>query len=276
MLKVVTPAIRLEDPQAKVWIGGLVISTPETTDPDSGKPELFLKGILEAGAAPYFDILPFHGHTKYYGQMVDAELYLSGPWNELGGGVVGKIRYLRDIMQSYKVDKPMVINEVGVGCDPIYDYCTPPIDKFYDYQADMLVRIATRVLSENVIGFTWYTLEGPGWRYQGLLDEFYNPQKAFVSYRELNRQTPGTTYIGPVDYGPGFEAYAFQQNPNQILHIVWAIDDITLTLSTSTDTFINARMRIDSSIVNIDPGDPVDGNYQFQVGFSPLFLTISP
>ena len=96
MLKVVAPYIRQADSQAKIWIGGLVLSTPETTDPNLGKPELFLKGILEAGAAPYFDFIGFHGHTQYYGVMIDAELYLSGPWNALGGGVRGKVKYLRD------------------------------------------------------------------------------------------------------------------------------------------------------------------------------------
>jgi hypothetical protein len=277
MLKYVAPYIRQEDPLAKIWFGGLVLSAPETTDPNLGKPELFLKGVLEEGAEESFDIIGFHGHTQYYGAMIDAEAYLSGAWNAWGGGIVGKIKYLRDMLASYDVDKPLVINEVGVGCRPeYYDFCNPPIAKFYDYQADMLVRIATRVLSQNVNGFTWYTLEGPGWRFQGLLDELYNPQKAFTTYREMNRQLPVPVYLGTVDYGPGLEAYAFQRNGSKELHILWAKDNLALTLTIPVEQFVNARTRVGDRMELIDPGLPVDGNYELTVGFTPIFLTIAP
>ncbi len=276
MLKVVAPAIRQEDPSARVWVGGLVLSTPGSEE-DLGAPELFFKGILEADAAPYFDIVGFHGHTQYYGAMVDAEYYLSGPWNDWGGGVRGKIRYLRQIMAEYEVDKPLVINEIGVGCrSEYYDFCDPPIPRFYDYQADMLVRIATRVLSEGVNGFTWYTLEGPGWRYQGLLDRDFNPQKAFVTYREMNRQIPIPVYLGEVDFGPGLEGYAFWKNASQLLYIVWAKDNLSLKIVLPEANLLGARKRVGSEIVNIDLGEPVNGYYELTVGFTPVFLTVSP
>lgn len=286
MLKFVTPYIRQEDPRAKIWFGGLVLSTPETTDPTLGKPELFLKGVLEEGAENYFDILGFHGHTKYYGMMIDAEAFLSGPWNVWGGGIVGKIKYLRDMLAAYGVQKPLVINEIGVGCDTDqYDFCNPPIPRFYDYQADMLLRIALRVINQDVDGFTWYTLEGPGWRYQGLLDAGYNPQKAFVVYRELNRQIPDADYIGAVDYVPvGYiippdgklpiEAYAFRKNGYKELHILWAKDNLTWKVLIPQEKFVNARMRVGDRIVTIDPGAPVGGNYELSVGFTPIFLTV--
>ena len=288
MLKFVAPYIRGEDPQAKIWFGGLVLAAPETTDPNLGKPELFLKGVLEEGAEDDFDILAFHGHTKYYGAMIDAEAFLSGTWNAWGGGIVGKIKYLRDMLAAYDVQKPLALNEIGVGCDTdIYDYCNPPIPHFYNYQADMLLRIALRVINQNVDGFTWYTLEGPGWRYQGLLDGGYNPQKAFTVYRELNRQIPDADYIGPVDYVPvGYtippdgalpiEAYAFRKNGYKELHILWAKDNLSWKVLIPVEQFVNARKRVDDRIVTIDPGAPVDGNYELMVGFTPIFLTVAP
>jgi hypothetical protein len=140
----------------------------------------------------------------------------------------------------------------------------------------MLVRIATRVLSQNVNGFTWYTLEGPSWRFQGLLDEQYNPQKAFTTYREMNRQLPMPVYLGPVDYGTGIEAYAFQNNGYKELHILWAKDNLPLMLTIPVEQYVNARTRVGDRMELIDPGIPVNGNYELTVGFTPIFLTIAP
>ncbi|MEJ2207683.1 MAG: cellulase family glycosylhydrolase, partial [Anaerolineae bacterium] len=65
MLKVVTPAIRSEDPRARLMVGGLLLDRPLTTDPNLGRPELFLEGILRAGGGDYFDILAFHAYPSY-------------------------------------------------------------------------------------------------------------------------------------------------------------------------------------------------------------------
>jgi hypothetical protein len=276
MLKYVAPRIRNADGNAKIWIGGLILSTPETTNPDLGKPENFIRGILEAGAAPYFDILPFHGHTQYYGGMIDSEMYLSGPWNEMGGGVRGKVKYLRDILSSHGVTKPLVINEIGVGCkEETYDFCNPPVEEFYEFKADMLVRIATRVLADDVKGFTWYTLEGPGWRSQGLLDGASSPQQAFVAYQELNNQIQDTSHLGPVGYNPNIEAYAFQRGPDEILVILWTKENIVQDIAIPVASFVGARMRLGYSIVDLIP-QPVGTDYTLSVGFSPIFLTLRP
>jgi len=70
MLKVVTPAIKAADHKAQVWVGGLLLDNPNT-QPENGLMGNFLAGILEVGAGPYFDILPYHAYFGYYGQKVD-------------------------------------------------------------------------------------------------------------------------------------------------------------------------------------------------------------
>ncbi len=278
MLKVVAPYIRSADSRAKIWIGGLILSTPYT-DPNLGlgAPENFFTGILEAGAAPYFDIVAFHGHTQYYGSMIDSELYLSGLWNDMGGGVRGKVKFLRDAMSSYHVNKPLVINEIGVGCkaETYPEFCDPPADEFYEFKADMLIRIATRVLSDGLLGFTWYTLEGPAWRNQGLLDATNNPQEAYAAYQELNNQLHYTRYIGPVDYGPDIEAYAFQRSPDEILILLWTKQNILQDISVPQANYLSARMRIGFNMLDLTP-QPVGTDYLISIGFSPIFLTIRP
>jgi hypothetical protein len=139
----------------------------------------------------------------------------------------------------------------------------------------MQIRVATRVLSDGVTGFTWYMLEGPGWRYQGLLDSSNNPKKVFVSYQEFNNQLSYTKYLHPVDYGPEIEAYAFQRGSDEILIVLWAKNPVTQVVSIPQASFIGARMRVGYNIVDIDPV-PVGTDYRLSVGFSPIFLTIRP
>ncbi|MBN2147592.1 MAG: hypothetical protein JW726_09395, partial [Anaerolineales bacterium] len=96
MLKVVTPAIKSVDPYAKVWIGGLLLAEPNSYHPNPehpGRPELFLKGILEAGAAPYFDIVAFHAYSSYNGERVDQDTDGGRVWDPLGGVVIGKAKF---------------------------------------------------------------------------------------------------------------------------------------------------------------------------------------
>ena len=51
MLKHITPVIKAADPSAKVWIGGLLLDSPNSIPAYGSRPELFFKGILESGAA---------------------------------------------------------------------------------------------------------------------------------------------------------------------------------------------------------------------------------
>ncbi|MCP4361186.1 MAG: glycoside hydrolase family 5 protein, partial [Chloroflexi bacterium] len=116
MLKVMTPAVKAANSNAKVWIGGLLLDSPnsEETNPGRGRPELFLQGILEAGAAPYFDIVAFHFYVPYTSFRQDHDNGGGGGrWDEMGGGVLGKTSFLRNIMQQYGVTKPLFLNEMG-------------------------------------------------------------------------------------------------------------------------------------------------------------------
>ena len=93
MIKVVTPAIKAIDPGARIWMGGLLLDNPNS-DPARGfgRPELFFKGVLQAGAAPYIDVVPYHSYVAYSNQPeVDHENGITtSSWYSLGGAVVGK------------------------------------------------------------------------------------------------------------------------------------------------------------------------------------------
>ncbi len=144
MLKVVGPAMRAQDFAVRIWIGGLLLDSPNSTN---GKPENFLRGILAAGAAPHFDVVPYHWHPSYYGPGTDYDLFFntwSGAW---GGGTIGKARYLRQLMAEFGVSKPLYLNETGFGCiEASSGPCDPPGADFFKMQAEHLVRAMTRSL----------------------------------------------------------------------------------------------------------------------------------
>ncbi len=275
MLKVVSPAIKAEDPGAQVWIGGLLLDNPNTpaSKPGNGSPELFLQGILEAGAAPYFDIVPYHSYPPYLDERIDYDNALAGPWKDLGGGIVGKASFLRQLMSPYGVDKPVFLNETGLMCPPTIGgeqttWCSPPEDAFYQMQADHVVRSFVRGISANISGFIWYTIDGPGWRYTGLLDGSKNPLPGYTAFQQLNTRLQYTKYSGPADYGASIEAYAFTKD-DKFVHVIWSKADETHTIVIPSSKFVAAYKRDGTPLTPAQDGS-------LQVGFEPIYVELLP
>jgi hypothetical protein len=269
MLKVVGPAVKAADPAAQVWIGGLLLDRPETHDPALGKPELFLKGILEAGAAPYFDVVAYHSYSIYRGDKIDYDTTGGWVWAPWGGRVLGKARFLRQLMSVYGVDKPVFVNEIAlVTCH--YSGC-PGLDaSFYELQADFIVRTFVRGISGGVGGFIWYTLDAPGYRDAALLDKNAAPKPVYRAYQQLSLQLYTATYVGPIDYGAEVEAYAFSRGAEQI-QIVWTKDATTTTILIPQSWFRRATDRDGNPLTPIAVGK----DYQLTVGFEPIYIILS-
>jgi hypothetical protein len=269
MLKVVTPTIRAVDPQAQVWIGGLLLANPNTIDYHVGQPEDFLRGILEAGAAPYFDAVPYHAYVHYVGERLDGDLYYKDGqgnliWNDWGGIIRGKGRFLRSIMAEYEVEKPLVITETSVLCN----WCTSTdLAGFYDMQANMPPRSFPRAIADNITRFIWYTLEGPGWLNGGLLDEYQTPRPVYYSYKTLAEMVGTASYIEPVSYGDGIEAYTFHKDEVRI-DIIFAVEDVTYVINVPKANLIAAYDRFG----NIITPSVTSAYYTFNIQFEPIYL----
>jgi hypothetical protein len=291
MLKAVTPAIKAEDPDAQVWIGGLLLAAPQKTSalrssshpellvrgittplsPQS-HPETFFKGILESGAAPYFDVAAYHWHPSYYPTKTDFDLHSGQIWDSSGGGVIGKANYLRNIMKEYGVSKPLSLNETGLGCmDDRFYWCRPPDSLFYQAQANFLVRSFVRGVSQEITRYSWYMLEEPNWRYLGLLDGSYEPKPSYIAYQQLGLELKNARYIGPADYGKGIEAYSFQKG-TQIVQVLWAREDQMISVRVPGTQYIAAHTREGALI----PPSTLDGDNMITVGFDPVYLTLRP
>jgi len=271
MLKAVGPRVKAEDPTAHIWIGGLLLSVPDSSGTGNGRPELFLKGILEANAASYFDVIPYHWYPTYWQGINDYDTHSDLAWDSWGGGVIGKASFLRQIMGQYNVDKPLFLNETAFGCQDSRAWCVNPDDQFYQLQADLLVRMFTRGISVNLMGAVWYTLDGPGWWYTGLLDGNTNPKPSYNAYQQLTIKLYQTLYIGPVNYGDTIEAYAFRQLDRQI-HVLWTKVNQSTTITVPAEKFIAAYSR-DGIVIN---GTLVGSYYVIPVGFSPIYIVRNP
>ncbi|MEJ2212294.1 MAG: hypothetical protein P8129_25170, partial [Anaerolineae bacterium] len=268
MLQVVTPVIRAEDARARVVLGGLLLDKPLTTAPNLGRPELFLDGVLRAGGGDYVDIVAFHAYPSYGGTKHDYDLY-AGVWYSWGGLVPGKALFLRQAMDRYGVDKPLFLNETALGCPPYLASCAPPDPQFFQVQATHLTRSFVRGIGDGLLGFIWYTLDGPGWRYTSLMDGDGTLKPVYIAYQQLTRQLDESHYLYEVDYGPGLEAYAFRKG-TQLVHVVWAIDDEILPISILPANYV-AAFGWDGT-----PLSPtlVDTDLELYVGFDPIYVIL--
>jgi hypothetical protein len=214
MLKVVYPAIKTADPNAQVLIGGLLLDCDPANPPagkncDSGN---FLKGILQNGGGDYFDFVAFHAYAVYapFPSLAQPSIIdeTSSVWGHLGGTVVGKINYLRNLLSQYGVSKPLILNESALTCPEYYQgLCTSPGPGFYEDQADYLVRLYTRNISLDIKSTIWFTVEGNGeWRKTGLFyDMLITPKPAWNALDAMTSQIADTKYIGTVTQYPQFQ-----------------------------------------------------------------------
>jgi hypothetical protein len=278
MVKVAAPAIKAADPTAKVWIAGLLMGEPITTDPNLGHPENFLRGILHAGAAPYFDVVPYHWYPGYPRLIMRDYDIRSNSWVSWGGGTVGKARFLRQLMAEYGVSKPVILNETGLSCNPVSapaacdGYGSPPgpSPMYYEVRASYLVRSFVRGWAEGVQGFAWYTLNGPAWRYTGLLDSDNDPTGAYYAYQRLIIELDHASFNRVVNYGSTVEAYAFHR-AGQEIQVAWTMDDVTSTIQIPNYRLLALRGRAGEPITPTLAGD----TYQITLVFTPTYIILT-
>jgi hypothetical protein len=172
-------AVKAGDPDALVIAAGLA---PTNGDGDHAMDErVFLRGMYQAGAAPYFDVLGAHPYG--FGLPPDA------PNNANDGLVFGRLEDLRAIMLEYgDGDKPVWITEMGWTVDPPPDQ--PDIGVSPTEQGAYLTGALDRVRRE----WPWVELvtvwnlsqPEPGDAFGGysLIDPTGDPRPAYEMWRQ--------------------------------------------------------------------------------------------
>lgn len=297
MLQAVVPVMREADPRALILNGGLALDRPETHEVGLGKPERFFEGILLSGAADMFDIVGYHvyvwheevasnnasqiarhkaltdrdhaaHHSRSPHDAVKVQLdpdHQDEQWRAWGGATVGKVRYLRALLERYGADvnRPFFLNETGLVGYPPHDA------KFFEAQANHLVRQLTVAMSVGVQSYIWYTLHESGWLSAGLLDPQYRPRAPYRAYQQFIRQVQGSN-LRPVpiaDYGTQVAAYRFA-GPDGYVDVVWSTRAASQTISIPLLTMRQVIGR-DGEILSYEVrGDEV----RVDVGMRPVYI----
>ncbi len=233
MLKVVYPAIKSADPDAQVLIGGLLLNC-DPTDPDCPGdkkiPPKFFEGILRNGGGEYFDIVSFHGYPAFYSGLIVDEI--STAWDQRGGVVTGKAAFLREVMQQYGVDKPLLHTEGALLC-PEWNPtdCNPPGAAYEEAKAEYVVWLFVRALAGDFQGSIWYTLDGGGWRNGGLIGDTASPNPAYQAFKFITAELQDARYTEQLSgLDPALRGYAFQKT-GKTIWVVWSADGAAHTLT---------------------------------------------
>lgn len=269
ILQAVYPAVKAANPAARVVFGGLLLDC-DPTNPPQGKDcssALFLEGALREGAGASFDILAYHAYPHWAKLDSRADWDLQHfAWKHRGGIFLGKLDFVRQVMAQYGVNKPIMMNEGGLLCYPLNPDCNEGgayKAQFHRDQANYVVRLYVRGWAQGLVGVMWYTLNGPGWRQGGLLDENQQPRPAYQALRFLASQLDGARYEGPLSTGdPNLEAYTFRRGTTRI-SVYWRNDGNTTVLELPAGaTLYNA---LGDQLI------PLNGT-AFQVTFDPVLV----
>jgi hypothetical protein len=267
MLKRVYPTIKQADPTAQVIIGGLLLDC-DPTNPSAGKdctPGTFFEGILRNDGERAFDLVAYHGYAFWAHEVADWD-YAHSSWAHRGGAMLGRLDFLRSVMDRYEVEKPVIVNEIALLCYENNPYCAEL--GYEEDAANYAIRTYVRAWAEGLAGAVWYTFNHSGWHDAGLLSRDREPRPAYHAIKFLTGLLDGATYEGPPAETPGSgsatEGYGFRKGDTRYLFF-WTNgeQEVPLTLPAGTQAVYDML------------GNPVatsDG--QATVQFEPVVLVV--
>jgi hypothetical protein len=251
MLKVAYPAVKSVKPFLQVLNGGLLLDCAPNNNPAvcNPKPARFLEGILVNGGAPYFDMVSFHSYAYYKdGKIWDVN---SPKWPN-GGQIEGKISYLKNLLSSRGVNKPLIMTEDAFVCDDVD--CSPPSQQFLTLQADFVVSSYLRAWGNGLIGAIWYTLEESGWQESGLFTGS-TPKPGYTALVFMTNELSDAKLGSEIFDYPGLKGYSFDL-PTKKVKVLWSPDGVTkqtINMPTGVTNIYDLQgVPIDSSPPQID------------------------
>jgi hypothetical protein len=130
-----------------------------------------------------------------------------------------------------------------------------------------MVRLYVRTLVSDLIGSSWYTLNGPGWRESGLLDADQQPRLAYDVMTFMTVLLEDARYLG-VLANDTLEGYVFSvPRTGRTIQVYWSNDATAFSVPKPAGTvavYDRFGNLLDSSGASIP------------VGFEPVFIEIAP
>lgn len=271
MLATVYPAVKAADPGAKVVMGGIAYDWFE----EDGGPfvRTFINDVLASGGGQYFDIMNFHYYPAFSPNWTSS----SGP------GLTDKTVYLRNLLNSYGVNKPIIITESGW-----HDNNAPSSPSTPEKQSRYVVELFTQSMAADVDVMIWWMLYDAGGFYPyntGLVTNGTTPLKkiAFHTFRlivsELRTARFARTLTAAETGAAEMEVYQFQDNVNsRIVYVAWLnpIDTNVFKSLHLPAAQVTVRDSINGTSVVIGDGDDgsTDGKVTVQVSGRPIYVEV--
>lgn len=276
MLKQVSFAIKDVDSDATVILGGLLLDcdpeNPPVNENKDCKPAKFLAGILENGGSSAFDMLAYHGYSYWLDEHKDWDIEHTS-WKHRGGATLGKADYLRDVMEQYSVDKPILANEIGLLCwnqDPI---CLQK--SFLADQQNYLVRTYIRAWGNNMLAASWYTFNHSNWHEAGLMDKKNQTARpALYTLAFLTNLFEGATFREQVSFSDRTrEGYIFDKGSQELL-VYWSNDDSIFNINIPNDATTVYTFGLTEEQENGYYETDIAGESSISVGFYPVVVVV--
>jgi hypothetical protein len=259
-LKAAYPLMKAADPEAQVLIGGLLMNSAGSAQTK------FFEGILVGGGAPFFDGVSYHTYDYYLGGIGHfGSSNWSSSWDSTGPLLVVKNRFLKSVMQKYKVTGKYIINtELAVICDScgtngggVTNNATYETTKAYYMTQGMAAAMA-----EGHRAITWYSLGG--WWGSALWDGV-NPKPALTAFTVGRQRIGGAAYVGEIsqaDVGvTGLAGYKFKRGDIDVW-LVWSRGG-----TTKTAQFVRMPADITDALgVSYAPAQ------SFAIGIKPVYI----
>jgi hypothetical protein len=235
MLKVVYPAIKLADPQAKVLVGGLVLDC----DPRSGagcsqvghdaKPAKYLEGILVQGGGPYFDGVSFHAYDNWVNPSGYSNPNWQSAWNTTGPVLIAKTQFIKSVLSAYNVTGKFLVNTesgmVSWSCTP-----WPTINNNRETTKSYYVAEAyAAAIAQGLAGNLWFTLQG-SWNCTGLINPDLTTLPAYTAYQFSSSELRNSAWVRDITEYTGVKGYEFNRGDRRIW-VLWSLDGNSHTIS---------------------------------------------
>lgn len=192
LLKVSSVLVKGIDPDARITLGGLGHET-------------YLAAILDAGGAPYFDVVDFHA---YGSDKSSSNGVLTSDW-----GFLGRYRAMKRVLAAKGVaGKTLACSETGMTADRPSE------------QASYVPKLfATALALGDVAMVQWAVFTNPGHDNIGLIDQATLTQKTpgYYAYQVATRQLTGAKLESALE-ASGVTGYRFRRADGKLLYVVWA------------------------------------------------------
>ncbi len=232
----------------------------------------FFDQVLQAGAAPYFDLVNVHSYYAFHPR-----------WDQYGPSGLGKGRYYEQRLAKAGTSKPLAISEMGVRSDA--DNMVDGVPASEEKQARFLVQAFARTMSASYRPIIWFTLldfeAAPNLVYGfGLLHIDWSPKRSFYAAQTYTRELGDAQPVSGRFFGSGFESYRFAVPGGGETEVAWTTTEVTATVSLPCSRVrvvdkAGNRVFVRDGSVN-DADGQADGQTGVRVSPSPVYVRLCP